>query len=44
VGHVECKGKRRGAYWILVRKPKEKSHLEDPDVDGKIKLKRIFRK
>jgi len=29
---------------VLVRKPEGKNHLEDPDIDGKIILKRIFRK
>jgi len=31
-------------YMVLVRKPEGKNHLEDPDIDGKIILKRIFRK
>jgi hypothetical protein len=38
-------GKRRGAYRVLVGKPDaERDHLGDPDVDGRIILKRIFRK
>jgi hypothetical protein len=37
-------GERRGAYRVLVRKPEGRSHLEDPDVDGRIILKWIFQK
>jgi len=45
MGHVECRGGgRRGVYRVLVRKPEGKNHLEDPDVDGKIILRWIFRK
>jgi len=44
MGHVAYRGERRGAYRILVRKPEGKNHLEDPGVDGKIILRRIFRK
>jgi hypothetical protein len=29
-------GERRGAYKILVERPGEAGHLEDPDVDGRI--------
>ena len=35
---------RRGVYRILVGKPEGKNHLEDPDVDGTVILRRIFRK
>jgi hypothetical protein len=31
-------------YRVLVRKPEGKNHLEDLGVDGKIKLRWIFRK
>jgi hypothetical protein len=37
-------GERRGVYSILVGKPEGKRPLEDADVDGKIILRRIFRK
>ena len=37
-------GERRGEYGVLVRKSEEKSHMEDPDVDGRIILRWIFRK
>jgi hypothetical protein len=36
--------KSRGVYRVLVRKPEEKNHLEDPGVDGRIILRWIFRK
>ena len=42
--HVASVGERRGAYRILVEKPEGKNHLKDPGVDGKIILRRIFRK
>jgi hypothetical protein len=35
---------KRGAYRVLVGKPEGKNHLEDPDVDGRIILRYIFRK
>jgi len=35
---------KRGVYRLLVGKPEEKGHLKDSDVDGRIILKRIFRK
>ena len=44
MGHVERKGERREAYWIVVGKPEGKSHLEYPGVDRRIILKWIFRK
>jgi hypothetical protein len=37
-------GERRGEYGVLVRKSEEKSHMEDPDVDGRIIVSWIFRK
>jgi hypothetical protein len=35
---------KRNAYRVFVRKPKGKSHYEDLDVDGRIKLKFILEK
>jgi hypothetical protein len=29
-------GERRGVYRILVGKPEDRDHLEDPGVDGRI--------
>jgi hypothetical protein len=37
-------GERRGAYSVLVGKPEGKSYFEDFVVDGRIKLKWIFKK
>jgi len=37
-------GERRGVYRVLVGKPEGKNHLGVPDLDGRIILKRIFRK
>jgi len=37
-------GERRGAYRVLVGKPKGKNHVGDPGVDGKIILRWIFKK
>jgi len=37
-------GERRGAYSILMGKPEERVHLEDPGVDGRIILKYILKK
>ena len=35
---------RRGVYRVVMGKPERKNHLEDPDVDGRIILRRICRK
>jgi hypothetical protein len=37
-------GEGRGAYGILVGRPEGRNYLEDPDVDGRIILKWIFKK
>ena len=37
-------GERGGTYGVLVSKPERRGHLEDPVVDGRIILKRIFEK
>jgi len=41
-GYVARMGERKGLDGVLVGKREEKAHLEDPSVDGKIRL--IFRK
>jgi hypothetical protein len=43
-GHVAFMGERRGVYKVLVRNLRERNHLGDPVVDGRIILKSIFRK
>ena len=43
-GHVAHMGERRGEYGILVGKPEERDHLEDPGIDRRIILRCIFRK
>jgi len=35
-GHVACMGERRGIYRVLVGKPEEKDHLEDPGIDRRL--------
>ena len=42
----ECSmyGATRGAYRVLVGKPEGKRPLGDPDIDGRIILRWIFRK
>ena len=37
-------GERRGVYGVLLGKTEEKRPLGDPDVDGRIILRWIFRK
>jgi len=38
VAHV---GEKTGFWW---GNPRERNHLEDPDLDGRIKLREMFRK
>jgi hypothetical protein len=42
-GHVARKGERRGVYQVLVGTPRERHHLGDPGVDGRIILKWFFK-
>jgi len=44
VGHVAHMGDGRGLCRVMVGKPEGKDHLEDPGVDGRIILRRVFRK
>jgi len=37
-------GERRRVYRVLVGKSKERDQFEDPGLDGRIILRRIFRK
>jgi hypothetical protein len=37
-------GEGRGVYRVLVGNLMERNHLEDPDIDGRIILRWIFRK
>jgi len=41
---VPCVGDRKVAYKILVDNLRERDHLEDLDVDGRVIFKWIFRK
>jgi len=43
-GHVARIGARRGVYRVLVGNLRERNHLEDPGVDGRMILRWIFRK
>ena len=43
-GHVASMGEGRGVHRVLVGKPEGKRPLGDPDVDGSIILRWIFRK
>jgi hypothetical protein len=43
-GHVARRGERRGVYRVLVEKLREREHLDDPGVDGRIILRWFFRK
>jgi hypothetical protein len=43
-GHAASMGESRGVYWVLVGKVRERSHLENLGIDGRIILRWIFRK
>jgi hypothetical protein len=43
-GHVACMGEKGGVYRVWWENLRERDHLEDPDVDGRIILSCIFRK
>jgi hypothetical protein len=42
--HVACIRARGGVDRVLMEKPEEKCHLEDPGVDGRITSRGIFRR
>jgi hypothetical protein len=44
VGHVARMGEGRGEHRVLVGKPEGRNRWGDPDVDGRIILRWIFRK
>ena len=43
-GNVALMGERRGIYRVMVGKPDDREHLEDPGIDGRIILRWIIRK
>ena len=43
VGHVARMGEKRGVYRVLWGNLRERDHLGDPDVDGRITLRWIFK-
>jgi len=43
-GHVARMGERRGVYRVVVGKVRERDHLGDPDLGGRIILRWVFRK
>jgi hypothetical protein len=43
-GHIACMGKSRVVYSVLVGNLRERDHLEDPGIDGRIILRGIFTK
>jgi hypothetical protein len=43
-GQVARMGEKRGAYWFWLGNRRERDHLEDPGVDGRIVLRWIFKR
>jgi hypothetical protein len=43
-GHVACMGEGRGVYRFWLGSLREGDHWGDPDIDGRIILRWIFRK
>jgi len=43
-GNIECVGEERGVYSVWVWNLRERYHLVDAGVDGRIILRWIFRK
>jgi hypothetical protein len=43
-GHVARMGEERGVHRVLVGKPEGKSRWGDPDIDGRVILRWMFRK
>jgi hypothetical protein len=37
-------GEKKGSYWVLVRKPEERDHLQAIGISWRIILKSVFRK
>jgi hypothetical protein len=44
VGYAACIGERRGAYKVWGGNLRERNHIEDPGIDGRIILRWIFRR
>jgi len=44
VGNMACMGERKDEYRVLVENLRERDHLEDPCIEGRILLKWIFLK
>ena len=44
VGHVARMRERKSAYRVLVGSLRERDHLGDPEVDGSVILKWVFKK
>jgi hypothetical protein len=38
------RGEKRNAFWVLVGKVKERDHMEDLDIDGRIILTLVIKK